>query len=88
MKTLLPSSFDSSAMSTFISLVLGDRNLVVKSSVDGIGWNDPHRKKLESFVKRVHTTTIHAYSFSKFIFLQELQDMNFRIQEYINKDFF
>ncbi|RCH89894.1 hypothetical protein CU097_003249 [Rhizopus azygosporus] len=34
-------------MSTFISLVLGDRNLVVKSSVDGIGWNDPHRKKLE-----------------------------------------
>ena len=83
-----PGSFDSSAMSTSSSLAPGDRILAVKSSVDGIGWNDLHRETLESFVERVHTTTMHAYSFSKFIFLRELQDMNFRIQEYINKDFF
>jgi hypothetical protein len=83
-----PISFDSSAMGTSSSLAPGDRILAVKSSADGIGWNDLHRETLESFVERVHTTTMHAYSFSKFIFLRELQDINFRIQEYINKDFF
>ncbi|ORE09664.1 hypothetical protein BCV72DRAFT_201067 [Rhizopus microsporus var. microsporus] len=74
-------------MSTSSFLALGDRILVVKSSVDGIGWNNLHRETLESFVERVYTTTMHAYFFSKFIFLRELQDMNFRIQGYINKDF-
>ena len=83
-----PSSFDPSAISTSSSLAPGDRILAVKSSVDGIGWNDIHCETLESFVECVYTTTMHAYSFSKFIFLRELQDMNFRIQEYINKDFF
>ncbi|PHZ12603.1 uncharacterized protein RHIMIDRAFT_237523, partial [Rhizopus microsporus ATCC 52813] len=83
-----PSSFYSSAMSTSSSLAPGDRILAVKSSVDGIGWNNLYRDTLESFVERVHTITMHAYSFSKFIFLRELQDMDFDIQEYINKNFF
>ncbi|CEG72438.1 hypothetical protein RMATCC62417_07997 [Rhizopus microsporus] len=83
-----PSSFDSSAMSTSSSLAPGNRILAVKSSVAGIDGNDLHRETLQSFVERVHVTIMHAYSFSKFIFLRELQDMNFRTQEYINKDFF
>ncbi|CEG75083.1 hypothetical protein RMATCC62417_10189 [Rhizopus microsporus] len=83
-----PSSFDSSTISTSNSLALGDRILVVKSSVDDIGWNDLHRETLESYVERMHITTMHAYSFSKSIFLRKLQDTNFRIQGYINKDFF
>ncbi|ORE10742.1 hypothetical protein BCV72DRAFT_312130 [Rhizopus microsporus var. microsporus] len=82
------SSFHALAMSTSSSLAPGDRILAVKFSVDGIGWNDLHHKTLESFVERVHTATMHAYSFSKFIFFRVLQGMNFRIQEYINKIFF
>ncbi|KAG1167918.1 hypothetical protein G6F70_009331 [Rhizopus microsporus] len=54
------------------TLAPGDRILTVKSSVDGIDWNNLHRETLESFVERVHTTTMHAYSLSKFIFLREL----------------
>src|SRR3972149_2070782 len=71
-----PSSFYSSAMSTSSSLAPGDRILAVKTSADGIGWNDLYRETLESFVERVHTTTMHAYSFSKLIFLRELEDMD------------
>ncbi|PHZ13640.1 uncharacterized protein RHIMIDRAFT_236692 [Rhizopus microsporus ATCC 52813] len=48
-----PSSFYSSAMSTSSSLAPGDRILAVKSSVDGIGWNDLYRETLESFVERL-----------------------------------
>ncbi|ORE03234.1 hypothetical protein BCV72DRAFT_257900 [Rhizopus microsporus var. microsporus] len=80
-------SFDSSAISTSSFLALGDRMLAAKSSVDSINWNDIHREILESLVEHVHTITIHTYSFSKFIFLWKLQDMDFGIQEYINKDF-
>ncbi|RCH85234.1 hypothetical protein CU097_002015, partial [Rhizopus azygosporus] len=47
-----PSSFDSSAMSTSSSFAPGDRILAVKSSVDGIGWNDLHRGTLQSFVEQ------------------------------------
>ncbi|CEG76128.1 hypothetical protein RMATCC62417_11065 [Rhizopus microsporus] len=74
-----PSSFDSSAMSTSSSLAPSDRILAAKSSVDGIGWNDLHRETLESFIERVHTTTMHAYSFSKFIFLRELSRARARL---------
>ncbi|KAG1144790.1 hypothetical protein G6F37_006611 [Rhizopus arrhizus] len=67
----------------------GDRILSVKSSIDGTGWNEQYRKRLEKFVNITHTTTTHPYSLSKFIFLCALQyDSNFDIGSYINKEFF
>ncbi|KAI8052248.1 hypothetical protein BDF22DRAFT_633594, partial [Syncephalis plumigaleata] len=64
------------------------RVLAVKSSLSGIGWKK-HHDVLRDFVNIVHTTTFHAYSFAKYIFLREYKDdPNFKFEEYICEDFF
>ncbi|KAI7873275.1 uncharacterized protein EV154DRAFT_579354, partial [Mucor mucedo] len=40
-----------------------------KSSITGIGWKQSSLTTLHNFVRVVHTTTKHAYYFSKYIFL-------------------
>jgi hypothetical protein len=61
-------------MSTTGTLASGDHILFVKSSIDGIGWNEQYQERLEEFVNIIHATTTHVYSLSKFIFLCALQD--------------
>ncbi|KAG1145270.1 hypothetical protein G6F37_005698 [Rhizopus arrhizus] len=61
-------------MSTTGTLASSDHILFVKSSIDGIGWNEQYRERLEELVNIIHATTTHAYSLSKFIFLCALQD--------------
>ncbi|KAG1146988.1 hypothetical protein G6F37_004412 [Rhizopus arrhizus] len=79
-------STSAGTMSTTGTLASDDRILSVKSSIDGIGWNEEYRERLEEFVNIIHATTTHAYSLSKFIFLYALQDNgNFDIVSYINK---
>ncbi|KAI8047867.1 hypothetical protein BDF22DRAFT_462002 [Syncephalis plumigaleata] len=66
-----------------------ERVLAVKSSISGIGWKKERRGALRDFVDIVHTTTFHAYSFAKYIFLREYKDNpNFKFEEYICEDFF
>ncbi|KAG1463640.1 hypothetical protein G6F46_003649 [Rhizopus delemar] len=70
-------------------LASGNRILSVKSSNDGIGWNEQYRERSEEFVNTIHATTTHAYSLCKFIFLCAIQDgASFDIASYINKEFF
>jgi hypothetical protein len=77
------------SMSTIGTIASGDRILSVESSINGIGWNEQYRERLEDFVNIIHATTTHAYSLSKFIVLCALQDDdNFDIAAYINKEFF
>ncbi|KAG1376765.1 hypothetical protein G6F61_007329 [Rhizopus arrhizus] len=61
-------------MSTTRALVSDYSILSVKLSIDGIGWNEQYRERLEKFVNIIHATTTHAYSLSKFIFLCTFQD--------------
>ncbi|KAG1450752.1 hypothetical protein G6F56_008256 [Rhizopus delemar] len=71
------------------SITGGDRIISVKSSITGIGWKEQYLPILEQFVTTVSITTNHAYSFSKFIFLRELDNgTDFDMASYINKDFF
>ncbi|EIE85795.1 hypothetical protein RO3G_10505 [Rhizopus delemar RA 99-880] len=76
-------------MSTTVTLAFGDRILPIKSVIDGIGWKEQYRKQSEGFINIIYTTTAHAYSSSKFIFLCALQDgVRFDIASYVNKKFF
>ncbi|KAG1046527.1 hypothetical protein G6F43_010993 [Rhizopus delemar] len=62
--------------------------LPIKSRIDGIGWNEQYRERLEEFVNIIHTTIMHVCSLSKFIFLCALQDdASFDIASYDNKEF-
>ncbi|KAG1457607.1 hypothetical protein G6F56_006577 [Rhizopus delemar] len=80
---------ESGTMSTSGSLTGGDRIISVKSSITGIGWRAQYLPILEQFVTTVSITTNHAYSFSKFTFLHELDNgTDFDMASYINKDFF
>ncbi|KAG1135469.1 hypothetical protein G6F37_012803 [Rhizopus arrhizus] len=84
----LPSTL-ADIMCTAGTLASGDRILSVKSSIDGIGWNEQYQERLEGFVNIIHPTKTHAYSMSQFIFLCGLQgDPNSDITAYINKEFF
>ncbi|KAI9312120.1 hypothetical protein BX666DRAFT_1988992 [Dichotomocladium elegans] len=48
-----------------------------------------HRERLLEVVDIVHATTVHAFSFSKYIFLNELQtDQDFDIAIFLNSRFF
>ncbi|KAG1436521.1 hypothetical protein G6F56_013526 [Rhizopus delemar] len=79
----------SGTMSTSGSLTGGDRIMSVKSCITGIGWRAQYLPILEQFVATVSIITNHAYSFSKFIFLRELDNgTDFDMASYINKDFF
>lgn len=50
-------STSAGSMSTNGALASCDRILSVKSSIDGIGWNEQYRERLKNFVNIVHTTT-------------------------------
>ncbi|KAG1181426.1 hypothetical protein G6F46_011169 [Rhizopus delemar] len=82
-------STSAGSMGTNGTLASCDHILSVKSSIDGIGWNEQYRERLEDFVNIVHTSTTHDCSLSKFVFLCTLQDDDhFDITAYVNKEFF
>ncbi|OZJ06846.1 hypothetical protein BZG36_00040 [Bifiguratus adelaidae] len=65
-----------------------DRIMVVKGSITGIGWRNDLIPVLQEFVTTVHTTTFHAFSFAKYIFMAELDEHpEFDMAPWINKDF-
>ncbi|KAI8056096.1 hypothetical protein BDF22DRAFT_324147 [Syncephalis plumigaleata] len=64
-----------------------ERVLAVKSSLSGIGWKK-HHDVLRDFVNIVHTTTFHAYSLLKYIFLEQQHNRHFDMEKYIRVDFF
>ncbi|KAI8053320.1 hypothetical protein BDF22DRAFT_607273, partial [Syncephalis plumigaleata] len=52
-------------------------------------WKKEYHDVLRDFVNIVHTTTFHAYSFSKYIFLSKFEkDADFKFEEYICKELF
>ncbi|KAI8047093.1 hypothetical protein BDF22DRAFT_628744, partial [Syncephalis plumigaleata] len=65
-----------------------ERVLSVKSSLSGIGWKKEYHDVLRHLVNTVHTTTFHAYSFLKYIFLKEQSNPNFKFEDYVHFDFF
>ncbi|KAI8054313.1 hypothetical protein BDF22DRAFT_775088 [Syncephalis plumigaleata] len=66
-----------------------ERVLSVKSSLSGIGWKKEYHDVLRHLVNTVHTTTFHAYSLSKYIFLSEFEgNASFEFKKYVHKDFF
>ncbi|KAI9318244.1 hypothetical protein BX666DRAFT_1936478, partial [Dichotomocladium elegans] len=68
---------------------VGDRILSVKCFIQSIGWREEHRERLLEVVDIAHATTVHAFSFSKYIFLNELQiNQDFDIAIFLNSRFF
>ncbi|KAI8050429.1 hypothetical protein BDF22DRAFT_604219, partial [Syncephalis plumigaleata] len=66
-----------------------ERVLSVKSSLSGIGWKKEYHDVLRHLVNTVHTTTFHAYSLSKYIFLSGFEgSASFEFKKYVHKDFF
>ncbi|KAI8050516.1 hypothetical protein BDF22DRAFT_634998, partial [Syncephalis plumigaleata] len=63
------------------------RVLAVKSSLSGIGWKR-HYDELRNFINIVHTTTFHAYSLLRYIFLKEQHNPHFQLEEFIDEEFF
>jgi hypothetical protein len=51
-------STSAGTMSTTGILASGGRILSVKSSINGIGWNEQYRERLETFVNVIHATTV------------------------------
>ncbi|KAI9317092.1 hypothetical protein BX666DRAFT_2039516, partial [Dichotomocladium elegans] len=67
----------------------GDRILSVKCSIQSIGRREEHCERLLEVVDIAHATTVHAFSFSKYIFLNELQtNQNFDFAIFMNSRFF
>ncbi|KAI7879203.1 uncharacterized protein EV154DRAFT_394424, partial [Mucor mucedo] len=65
------------------------RIITIKSSITGISCKQPSLTTLHGCFRVVHTATKHAYYFSKYIFLTELQaDPQCDFKEYINNEFF
>ncbi|KAI9323744.1 hypothetical protein BX666DRAFT_1847155, partial [Dichotomocladium elegans] len=61
-----------------------DRILLVKCNIQSIGWREEHH-----VVGIAHATTVHTFSFSKYIFLNELQtNQDFDITILLNSRFF
>lgn len=61
----------------------------IKSSVKGVEWKPEFLEKLETLVLKVNKLVTHVFSFSKYIFLQELEeDINFNMVPFINHKFF
>ncbi|KAG1470769.1 hypothetical protein G6F56_002490 [Rhizopus delemar] len=78
---------ESGTMSTSGYLTEGDRIISVNSFSTGIGWRAQYPPILEQLVTIASITTNHAYSFSKFIFLCELDNgTDFDSATYINKN--
>jgi hypothetical protein len=78
-----------SAISTFCSLAPRVRTLLVKSSVNCIGWNPLLRPQLKRLVNIMHNTITHANSLTKYIFLFKLTDDNdFDVACLINQNSF
>ncbi|KAI9314808.1 hypothetical protein BX666DRAFT_1836812, partial [Dichotomocladium elegans] len=66
-----------------------DRILSVKCSIQSIGWREEYRERLLEVVDIANATTVHAFSFSKYIFLNELQtNQDFDIAIFLNSRFF
>ena len=64
------------------------RIMAIKSTINDI-WEPKYLRELFDLVHFVNTVVTHTYALSKFIFLREVRkDPKFRLQDYINKDFF
>ncbi|KAI9317734.1 hypothetical protein BX666DRAFT_1940357, partial [Dichotomocladium elegans] len=58
-------------LTTHIQSVSSIRN--VGDRILSHGWREEHRERLLEVVDIAHATTVHAFSSSKYIFLNELQ---------------
>ncbi|RCH99918.1 hypothetical protein CU097_014140 [Rhizopus azygosporus] len=64
------------------------RVVTVKATVKSV-WNPIYRRALYELVDATNTIVTHTFTFSKYIFLQELKkDLKFELDKYIRKDFF
>ena len=63
--------------------------VVVKSPIAGIHWRDDLIPILNTFVTTIHSSTMHAYVFQKYIFSSKLEsDQNFDFTPWIHTNFF
>ncbi|KAI9310157.1 hypothetical protein BX666DRAFT_2010809 [Dichotomocladium elegans] len=67
---------------------VGDRILSVKYSIQSIGWREEHRERLLEVVGIAHATTVHAFSFSKYIFLKSSNQPRLRHCDLLEQPFF
>ncbi|KAI9312987.1 hypothetical protein BX666DRAFT_1843904, partial [Dichotomocladium elegans] len=62
--------------------------LSMKCSIQSIGWREEHCDRLLEVVDIAHATTVHTFSFSKYIFRNELQtNQDFDIVIFLNSRF-
>ncbi|KAI9366600.1 hypothetical protein BD770DRAFT_423433 [Pilaira anomala] len=59
--------------------------MTVKSSITGIGWKPQYISILKKLVHDVHVIVTHTYSFTRYIFIQEL---NLNLEEYAVQGFY
>ncbi|KAI9338897.1 hypothetical protein BD770DRAFT_400533, partial [Pilaira anomala] len=59
--------------------------MTVKSSITGIGWKPRYLSILKKLVHDVHIIVTHTYSFTRYIFIQEL---NLNLEEYAVQGFY
>ncbi|KAI9362710.1 hypothetical protein BD770DRAFT_466065 [Pilaira anomala] len=59
--------------------------MTVKSSITGIGWKPQYLSILKKLVHDVHVIVTHTYSFTRYIFIQEL---NLNLEEYAVQGFY
>ncbi|KAI9356395.1 hypothetical protein BD770DRAFT_390148, partial [Pilaira anomala] len=59
--------------------------MTVKSSITGIGWKPQYLSILKKLVHDVHIIVTHTYSFTRYIFIQEL---NLNLEEYAVQGFY
>lgn len=81
----------SSSASAKTSKKVNERILSVKPSVRGIGRKNQYQDTLEKLVVKVHNITTHAYSFAKFMFINEINEnmpSQFPLEDLLNVDFF
>ncbi|KAI9366527.1 hypothetical protein BD770DRAFT_438661 [Pilaira anomala] len=63
----------------------GKKVMTVKSSITGIGWKPQYLSILKKLVHDVHIIVTHTYSFTRYIFIQEL---NPNLEEYAVQGFY
>lgn len=57
------------------AVIGGGRIMAVKGSINAIRFREKYMQNLENSVNMVNDTTRHAFNFSKFIFLRELNNL-------------
>ncbi|KAI8086847.1 uncharacterized protein B0P05DRAFT_578073 [Gilbertella persicaria] len=62
--------------------------ITIKTTIQNI-WNQDHVRPLYDLVDNVNILVLHTYSFSKYIFLEELKNsIDFSLADFVTKEFF